>query len=111
MEAIALLRGKRIILGVCGSVAAYKAVDLASKLTQAGAQVDVIMTAAAQRFVKPADLSSGERPRRLQRYVVFRGSWRLAQPYRPYRLGRSGGPADRRASHGPVAGEVGPWIR
>ena len=53
MEAIALLRGKRIILGVCGSVAAYKAVDLASKLTQAGAQVDVIMTAAAQRFVSP----------------------------------------------------------
>ncbi len=45
------LRGKRIILGVCGSIAAYKAVDLASQLTQARAQVDVIMTAAAQRFV------------------------------------------------------------
>lgn len=45
------LRGKRLILGVCGSIAAYKAVDLASQLTQAGAQVDVIMTAAAQRFV------------------------------------------------------------
>ena len=51
MEAIALLRDKRIILGVCGSIAAYKAVDLASKLTQAGAQVDVLLTAAAQRFV------------------------------------------------------------
>lgn len=51
MEAIALLRGKRVILGVCGSIAAYKAVDLASKLTQAGAQVDVVLTAAAQRFV------------------------------------------------------------
>lgn len=51
MTAIALLRDKRIILGVCGSIAAYKAVDLASKLTQAGAQVDVVLTAAAQRFV------------------------------------------------------------
>ncbi|MCY3833291.1 MAG: bifunctional phosphopantothenoylcysteine decarboxylase/phosphopantothenate--cysteine ligase CoaBC [Chloroflexi bacterium] len=53
MTAIALLRGKRIILGVCGSIAAYKALDLASKLTQAGALVDVVMTDAAQRFVSP----------------------------------------------------------
>ena len=53
METIALLRDKRIILGVCGSIAAYKAVDLASKLTQAGAHVDVVLTAAAQRFVSP----------------------------------------------------------
>jgi phosphopantothenoylcysteine decarboxylase/phosphopantothenate--cysteine ligase len=53
MAEIALLRDKHIILGVCGSIAVYKAVDLASKLTQAGAQVDVIMTEAAQRFVSP----------------------------------------------------------
>lgn len=53
MSAIALLRDKRIILGVCGSIAAYKAVDLASKLTQAGAVVDVVLTQAAQRFVSP----------------------------------------------------------
>lgn len=53
MDAIALLKDRRIILGVCGSIAAYKAVDLASKLTQAGAQIDVVMTAAAQRFVSP----------------------------------------------------------
>ncbi len=53
MTEIALLHGKRIILGVCGSIAVYKAADLASKLTQAGAQVDVIMTEAAQRFVSP----------------------------------------------------------
>ncbi len=46
-------KDKRIILGVCGSIAAYKAVDLASKLTQARAQVDVVMTEAAQRFVTP----------------------------------------------------------
>ena len=43
-EPITIFDGKRIILGVTGSIACYKAVDLASKLTQAGAQVDVIMT-------------------------------------------------------------------
>ncbi len=51
MDTIALLDGKRIILGVCGSIASYKSVDLASKLTQTGVAVDVIMTEAAQRFV------------------------------------------------------------
>lgn len=48
-----MLRGKRIVLGVCGSIACYKAADLASKLTQAGALVDVILTDAAQKFVSP----------------------------------------------------------
>lgn len=52
-DRIMLLDGKHILLGVTGSIAAYKAVDLASKLTQAGARVDVIMTDAAQRFVTP----------------------------------------------------------
>ena len=58
MDKIALLQNKRILLGVCGSVAAYKSVDLASKLTQAGARVDVVMTAAAQRFVTPLTFQS-----------------------------------------------------
>src|SRR5579862_3603340 len=53
MPQITLLENKRIVLGVTGSIAAYKAVDLASKLTQAGGRVDVIMTEAAQRFVTP----------------------------------------------------------
>lgn len=53
MTEIAPVKGTRIILGVSGSIAAYKAVDLASKLTQAGAPVDVVMTEAAQRFVSP----------------------------------------------------------
>src|SRR5664279_2513696 len=53
LERITLLENKRIVLGVTGSIAAYKAVDLASKLTQLGAFVDVIMTEAAQRFVTP----------------------------------------------------------
>jgi phosphopantothenoylcysteine decarboxylase/phosphopantothenate--cysteine ligase len=53
METISLLHNKRIILAATGSIAVYKAVDLASKLTQAGALVDVIMTEAAQQFVAP----------------------------------------------------------
>lgn len=52
-DAITVLKGRRLILGVTGSIAAYKAADLASKLTQAGAQVDVILTDAARRFVMP----------------------------------------------------------
>ncbi len=45
------LARKRIVLGVSGSIASYKAAEIASKLTQAGALVDVILTAAAQNFV------------------------------------------------------------
>ncbi len=44
---------KKIILGVTGSIAAHKAVDLASLLTKKGGDVRVVMTADAQRFVTP----------------------------------------------------------
>ncbi len=44
---------KRIVLGVTGSIAAHKAVDIASQLTKAGHDVHVVMTADAQRFVTP----------------------------------------------------------
>ena len=47
------LHGARIVLGVCGSIASYKAADIASKLTQAGAEVDVVLTDSAQKFVAP----------------------------------------------------------
>ena len=52
------LPGKRIVLGVTGSIAAYKAVDLASKLAQAGVQVDSILTQAATNFVTPLTFQS-----------------------------------------------------
>ena len=52
------LKDKRIILGVIGSIAAYKAADLASKLAQAGALVDVILTSAAQKFITPLTFQS-----------------------------------------------------
>ena len=45
------LNNKRVVLGVTGSIACYKAADLASKLVQNGALVDVILTSAATQFV------------------------------------------------------------
>ena len=45
------LEGKNIVLGVTGSIASYKALDAASKLTQAGAFVDVILTSNAEKFI------------------------------------------------------------
>ena len=50
--------GKRIVLGITGSIAAYKAADLASKLTQAGAEVDCILTDSAAKFVSPLTFQS-----------------------------------------------------
>ena len=47
------LTNKRVVLGVTGSIACYKALDLASKLVQAGALVDTIMSYGATRFVTP----------------------------------------------------------
>src|SRR4030042_6927441 len=47
------LEDKTVVLGVTGSIAAYKAAELASQLAQAGARVEVIMTEAATEFVTP----------------------------------------------------------
>ncbi|WP_085508151.1 bifunctional phosphopantothenoylcysteine decarboxylase/phosphopantothenate--cysteine ligase CoaBC [Thalassobacillus devorans] len=48
-----MLKGKRIVLGVSGGIAVYKASALTSKLVQAGAEVKVIMTESAMEFVTP----------------------------------------------------------
>lgn len=48
-----MLKGKTVILGVCGGIAAYKAAALCSKLVQAGAKVRVIMTESAAKLVQP----------------------------------------------------------
>ncbi len=45
--------GRNIVLGVTGSIAAYKAADLTSRLTKAGCDVHVVLTADAQRFITP----------------------------------------------------------
>jgi phosphopantothenoylcysteine decarboxylase / phosphopantothenate---cysteine ligase len=48
---LASLNGRRIVLGVTGGIAAYKAADLVRRLKEASAEVQVVMTAAAQRFI------------------------------------------------------------
>ncbi len=55
---ITVLKEKHILLGVTGSIACYKAADLASKLSQAGALVDVILTESARQFIAPLTFQS-----------------------------------------------------
>ena len=52
------INGKQIVLGVTGSIACYKAADLASKLAQAGAQVNTILTGGATQFISPLTFQS-----------------------------------------------------
>lgn len=55
---MSILSDKHILLGVTGSIAGYKAADLASKLTQAGALVDVLLTGAGEKFITPLSFQS-----------------------------------------------------
>lgn len=83
MESITVLHEKRILLGVTGSIACYKSVDLASKLTQAGALVDVILTESASRFVTALSFRSVTgRP-------VYTDMWELSDHVRHVGLGES----------------------
>jgi phosphopantothenoylcysteine decarboxylase/phosphopantothenate--cysteine ligase len=83
MDEISLLKNRRIILGVTGSVAAYKSVDLASKLTQAGASVSVIMTEAASNFVTQLLFRS------ITGQAVYRDMWQLDDHVQHVQLGES----------------------
>ncbi|MDH6363291.1 phosphopantothenoylcysteine decarboxylase [Enterococcus sp. PF1-24] len=49
---------KTILLGVSGSISAYKAADITNELTKLGYQVDVVMTKSAQEFITPLTLQS-----------------------------------------------------
>lgn len=53
-----MLKGKKIILGVCGGIAAYKSAVLTRLLVKAGAEVKIIMTPSAHHFITPLTLSS-----------------------------------------------------
>jgi phosphopantothenoylcysteine decarboxylase/phosphopantothenate--cysteine ligase len=68
-----ILSGKRIVLGVCGSIAAYKVAQLARDLALAGAEVDVILTVAAERFVGAATFQA------LTGRPVLRDMWALPE--------------------------------
>jgi phosphopantothenoylcysteine decarboxylase/phosphopantothenate--cysteine ligase len=71
-----MLNGKRILLGVTGSIAAYKAVELLRELTKRGAEVQVVMTEAATKFVTPLTFET------LSRQEVLLDMWSLAYSHR-----------------------------
>lgn len=83
MTPIRVFQGKRILLGVTGSIAVYKSVDLASKLTQAGALVDVIMTESAMQFVTPLAFRS------VTGRAVYTDMWQLEDHVRHVGLGEA----------------------
>jgi len=55
---LATLIHKRVVLGVSGGIAAYKSADLVRRLRDAGAEVQVVMTAAAQQFITPLTMQA-----------------------------------------------------
>jgi phosphopantothenoylcysteine decarboxylase/phosphopantothenate--cysteine ligase len=57
------VNGRRVLLGVCGGIAAYKAAALASRLVQRGVELDVILTAEAQHFIGVATFAALARRR------------------------------------------------
>jgi len=74
-------RQKNIILGVSGSIAAYKAADLASGLTKAGHSVTAVMTKDAQEFVTPLVLQT------LSKNPVVTGLYDEKESWRPGHIG------------------------
>lgn len=64
-----MLNGKNIIIGVCGGIAAYKVVDVTSRLRKLGANIEVIMTKNACEFVTPLTFRS------LSNHPVYTDMW------------------------------------
>ncbi len=71
------LHGKKIILGITGSIAAYKAADLTSQLRKRGAEIYPVLTAAAQKFITPLTLQT------LARQPVAADLWEEGNGWQP----------------------------
>jgi phosphopantothenoylcysteine decarboxylase/phosphopantothenate--cysteine ligase len=80
---LAALAGARVVLGVSGGVAAYKAVDLCRRMVDAGAHVSVILTEDAHRFIGPVTFSA------LSSEPVHTSLWDDASPIPHTRLGQT----------------------
>lgn len=71
-----MLEGKKVILGVCGSIAAYKSALLIRLLVKAGADVQVIMTPDSTNFITPLTLSTlSKRPVFIEYFNPENGEW------------------------------------
>ena len=79
---MSVLHGRRIVLGVSGGIAAYKAVDLCRRLVDAGAHVQPVMTRGATRFIGEVTLSA------LASEPVRTSLWDEPEPIPHTRLGQ-----------------------
>lgn len=71
-----MLKGKKIVLGVCGSIASYKSAFLIRLLIEAGAEVQVVMTKEATQFITPLTLSTlSKKPVLVEYYQPETGEW------------------------------------
>ena len=71
-----MLQGKHILLGVTGSIAAYKAAVLCRLLRTAGAEVQVVMTALAKEFITPLTMATlSKRPILVEFFDPENGAW------------------------------------
>ncbi|MDB4922397.1 bifunctional phosphopantothenoylcysteine decarboxylase/phosphopantothenate--cysteine ligase CoaBC [Mucilaginibacter sp.] len=71
-----MLQGKNIVLGICGSIAAYKSATLVRLLTKGGANVQVVMTPDATNFITPLTLSTlSKNPVLVAYFVTETGEW------------------------------------
>lgn len=71
-----MLQGKNIVLGVCGSIAAYKSALLVRLLVKAGANVQVVMTPDAANFITPLTLSTlSKNPVHINYFDAQNGEW------------------------------------
>ena len=71
-----MLEGKNIVVGVCGSIAAYKAATLVRLLVKAGANVQVVMTPGAVNFITPLTLSTlSKNPVHVEYFKPETGEW------------------------------------
>ena len=71
-----MLTGKKIVLGVCGSIASYKAAHLVRLLLKAGAEVQVVMTKDALSFITPLTLATlSKKPVLIDYFVPETGEW------------------------------------
>lgn len=76
-ENISVLNNRTIVLGITGSIAAYKAADITSRLTEAGARVYPVMTAEACKFIQPLTLQV------LSRNPVATDLWKEGEGWQP----------------------------
>src|SRR5262245_9341944 len=74
------LRSRRVIVGVTGGIAAYKTCTLVSRLVQAGAEVTVLMTPAATRFVAPLTFEA------LSGRPVYTSAWEHVESHDPQHI-------------------------